>query len=415
MSARTAPSRPKKKAPAGLTTYEAFVLDKLSNTPVPVEVLASRAGLTRGEARLAIEGLVRRGIALLRAGSGYALATSTSLGTRRHGDVIEDNFAVLVGDSEERLGVLPDSSVDAMVLSSPYWKERDYNAPGQLGWEATPEEFVARLTKILAQCARVISPYGLIFFNFDDHVDRGKQSCIDAMLMTKLRFAGLEKFREIIWSKTSRMPNGTDNAPAHAYEKIFVLKKAGGSHYWDTLLARQEAKSGGMKRLDDVWTFPVASSGHARGKHFAAFPVELVERCLEIAVSEKGYCQKCGAPWVRKLERGVSTWRQNGTTRSRTREAKNRSGKADFNAALLENGKTADMKMADMRHAGWRPSCHHKGTPRRPLIADPFLGSGTTGIVAVKHGYDFFGIDINPDYVSAAAELIRKAVKGSDR
>lgn len=396
-------------AQPNMTTYETIVLAQLSNTPAPVEAIASRARLTRGDARLGLNGLVRRGLATLRAGSGYALASSKAKGSRRRGDVIAERFALLVGDAEERLGVLGAKTVDTIIMSSPYWKERDYGVPGQLGWEPTVDEFVDRLIRVLTACCRILSDYGLIFFNFDDHVDRGRQACIDAWLVTRLEQAGLEKFREIIWYKKAMVPNGTDNAPSHAYEKIFVFKKRRAKHHWDAFAARQEAKGGGMKRLSDVWEIAPASNSHSTGKHFAAFPAELVRRCLDVSTSARGYCKKCGAPWVRKLERGKSTWSETGSTTTRARARRHREGKAHANHALDASGKTVSMKMAPMRHVGWRPTCHHKGPPRRPLVADPFLGSGTTGIVSMQRSCDFFGVDINGDYVAKAAKVIRRA------
>jgi DNA modification methylase len=48
------------------------------------------------------------------------------------------------------------------------------------------------------------------------------------------------------------------------------------------------------------------------------------------------------------------------------------------------------------------------GSPRGGLVLDPFAGSGTTGVVALKHGRDFIGIDLNPKY----AEMARARLVG---
>ena len=42
------------------------------------------------------------------------------------------------------------------------------------------------------------------------------------------------------------------------------------------------------------------------------------------------------------------------------------------------------------------------------LVIDPFLGSGTTGIAALRHGRNFIGIDINPDYCLIAEKRLAK-------
>jgi site-specific DNA-methyltransferase (adenine-specific) len=42
------------------------------------------------------------------------------------------------------------------------------------------------------------------------------------------------------------------------------------------------------------------------------------------------------------------------------------------------------------------------------LIFDPFIGSGTTAVAALKLGRHFYGCDINPEYVKLANERIEK-------
>ena len=50
--------------------------------------------------------------------------------------------------------------------------------------------------------------------------------------------------------------------------------------------------------------------------------------------------------------------------------------------------------------------CVLAGCPKGGLVLDPFMGSGTTGVVAKRLGRDFIGIDINPDYCNMAADRI---------
>lgn len=395
---------------ARLTSLEAAVLPKLGDVPAPAETLAAKAKLTRGDTRIALSGLAAKGLAAMKGGCGWALSTSTSPGGKRPGDVVEKGFAILVGDAEERLGVLGDESVDMIATSSPYWHERDYGVAGQIGWERTPDAFVSRIVGVLKECGRVLRKHGLIFFNFDDHVSAGKLACLDAKIMTKLDAAGLEKFREIVWHKPNPQPCGTDNAPSHSYEKVFILRKKGAKHYWDAYAAREVAKGGGMKRIGDVWEVPVGGGGaHSNGAHYAAFPAEIVEKCLAVGTSEKGYCVTCGSPWVRVLERGQSTWKAVGATARRAASVRAKTGKADDNNARDAAGRNVAKKMADMRHTGWKPTCHCGAQVVKAVVADPFCGSGTTGIVSVARGCEFFGVDLNPQYVKDAAAAIRKA------
>jgi len=50
-------------------------------------------------------------------------------------------------------------------------------------------------------------------------------------------------------------------------------------------------------------------------------------------------------------------------------------------------------------NAGYKPG----------VVLDPFMGSGTTGIVAKKLGRDFIGLEVNPDYVKIAERRIKQA------
>ena len=61
---------------------------------------------------------------------------------------------------------------------------------------------------------------------------------------------------------------------------------------------------------------------------------------------------------------------------------------------------------------GWTPSCSCEGATRVPCtVLDPFSGSATTGMVALREGRHYIGIDLNPDYLDLAQARIegRKA------
>lgn len=54
--------------------------------------------------------------------------------------------------------------------------------------------------------------------------------------------------------------------------------------------------------------------------------------------------------------------------------------------------------------------CVLAGSPEGGTVLDPFLGSGTTGAVAVQHGRHFVGIELNPAY----ADMARKRIAAAD-
>lgn len=394
-------------APLRLRYNETRVLNSLTLAPQKIEELSAVCGFGFVTVRSVLGELAEKGLVSGSVGFGYTLPTSLPVRARqgnRH-DIVEDRFAVLCGDAEERLSWLPDSCADLIVTSSPYYKQRDYGVAGQIGWEPTSDVFVSRIVAVLAQCSRILRPHGLMFFNFDDgsgDPHAGKQECCDAKIMARLDEAGFNKFRTIIWHKTCSQPNGNDRAPNHVFEMVFVLKKPGASHYWDAFSAREEAKNGGYRRLTDIWDIAPDS----KSDHIAPFPQALVQRCIEVGVSDR-YCSACGAPWKRGIERISSSWKD----------------KFEYAGPATANGKVRDgnvrdknghvicrMKMADMKHVGWTPSCRHRAKAVKALIVDPFCGDGTTGIVATRFGNDFLGIDLNPDSVKTSATAIRRTI-----
>ena len=55
---------------------------------------------------------------------------------------------------------------------------------------------------------------------------------------------------------------------------------------------------------------------------------------------------------------------------------------------------------------GWQPTCSHDAEPIPATLLDPFSGSGTTGVAALRHGRAFIGIELNPEYIELARERI---------
>jgi DNA modification methylase len=50
--------------------------------------------------------------------------------------------------------------------------------------------------------------------------------------------------------------------------------------------------------------------------------------------------------------------------------------------------------------------CIDAGCPPGGRVCDPFLGAGTTGVVAKRRDCDFWGIELNPEYAQLARERI---------
>jgi hypothetical protein len=149
-----------------------------------------------------------------------------------------------------------------------------------------------------------------------------------------------------------------------------------------------------------VWHIATAPYSEA---HFATFPPALIEPCILAGCPAKA-CAKCGAPWVREIERET-------TGRGET-------------ASKLQDGiraKSSGMSLAEKRQAyrklglesppllktlGFSPSCSCYAGSVPGTVLDPFGGAGTTGLVADRLQRNAILIELNADYAAMAERRI---------
>ena len=238
-------------------------------------------------------------------------------------------------------------------------------------------------------------------------------------------------------------------------------RHAGFNDRWDGMSKEEQQAMGANKRT--VWS--IATQGFP-GAHFATFPEELV-RCPVLAgTSERGVCAACGAPWVRLgstrqpdvLGKALTTLRsKSGLTRHQMADmigvgsnnvrdweigghiptddhwvklctALNLNlSRSEFaeQAEYIVTGSQAGPKQkasqtdsyvnrpyaerklrVSLSTTDWQPTCEHDSEPVPAVVLDPFCGSGTTGVVALRHERSFIGIELNPEYI----ELARKRI-----
>jgi DNA modification methylase len=367
---------------------------------------------------------------------------------------------ILHGDVLDVLKEMPADSIHCCVTSPPYWGLRDYGVEGQIGLEPTVDVYISRMVEVFREVGRVLRPDGTCWLNIGDayagssmsggvgkgtihgsqHGDRKgvdlrmpgtKPLCglkpkdllmLPARLALALQADGWWLRSEIIWAKPNPMPESITDRPTSAHEKVFLLSKSR-RYFYDAEAIREpletaekrasrivyDGKSektstflppnpnGRNKR--NVWTIPTESFPEA---HFATFPRRLVEPCVKAGTSEKGCCPECGAPWKRRVvvERSDDNYYVTGKS-----QAKHEMGLV---TALSGYGPGGPPKR---RTDGWYPTC--KCPEHEPIpctVLDPFCGSGTTGLVALREGRRFIGIELNGDYIPLAYKRIFKGL-----
>ena len=180
--------------------------------------------------------------------------------------------------------------------------------------------------------------------------------------------------------RKGRYPQKKDKQRGHS------RRHDGFNDRWDEMSKEAQQAMGANKR--DVWT--IATQSYT-GDHFATFPEKLVEPCIRAGTSERGVCAQCGAPWERCVE---STGHVN--QRESAHVPNNCPTKTDSTGWAPTKRPTG----------GWQPTCACDADVVPATILDPFCGSGTTGVVALRQGRSFLGIELNPEYVQLGRQRI---------
>ena len=302
---------------------------------------------------------------------------------------------ILQGDCREVLKTLPDESVHCVVTSPPYWGLRDYGHVGQIGLERTAAAFVGDLVAVFQEVRRVLRADGTLWLVLDDSyaTDAKGERGIDKSTLSggawqmkahppKLargdwREAGFKRkdligipWRvalalqedgwwlrcDVIWAKTSCMPENVQDRPTRSHEYVFLLSKS--QHYYYDADAVRE---------------PDVGADHPRNV---------------IAKPEPS----CG---VLKPHTGIRT------AEGRNGQGRNRRSVWTVGPQPFAGGHTASFPPALIE------PCILAGCPEGGNVLDPFGGAGTTGLVADRLQRDAILIELNPEYAEMAKKRIR--------
>ena len=85
-----------------------------------------------------------------------------------------------------------------------------------------------------------------------------------------------------------------------------------------------------------------------------------------------------------------------------------KAGRAATGGTRNPSGAQPHLEPASSATTGWQPTCACDAATQPCLVLDPFMGSGTTALVAWGLGRDYLGVELNPDYVEMANERLRQ-------
>jgi len=364
---------------------------------------------------------------------------------------------VHVGDSLAVLRTLPDASVHCCVTSPPYWNLRDYGVDGQIGLEASIDDWVRVLVAVFTEVRRVLRDDGTLWLNVGDAyvtnppggygrtcglnqagrrraattargdfggLARKQRMGLPHRLVFALQAAGWWWRDEVVWHKRCPMPESTRDRSTQAHEFLFLLTKRP-KYFFDqegwkepvagTAHRRAARVPTGLvthRNRRSVWTL---TSEPFREAHFATYPTKLVEPCVLAGTSADGCCSSCGAPRNRIVKKGAVDRAHQIRCGSDANGEYHGQAQKLFELARAENASEVKARiLAGMREritVGWEPTCR-RGCPGGSVVPctvlDPFTGSGTTGLVATRLGRDFVGVELNPEYAAMARRRIDK-------
>ncbi len=275
---------------------------------------------------------------------------------------------ILCGDATAVLRQLPDNAVHCIVTSPPYYQQRDYSTELQLGNEDSPEAYTDHLRQVLVECLRVMRPDGTLWLNLGDKYQDGRLLGMPWRVALAAQEDGWILRSDIIWHKPNAMPSSVKNRPTTDHEYVFLLAKSA-NYFYDIDAIRephvtfspQSRMKGGRNHFGKVNGTP------EQGKNGGGS--NLHDGRWDQAFHPKGRNRR--TVWEIPL--------------SKFREAHF----AVFPEKLVE-------------------LCVLAGCPEGGIVLDPFIGSGTTAVVAQKLGRRYVGIDSNPDYCKLAHSRLRQ-------
>lgn len=298
-------------------------------------------------------------------------------------------WEVRQGDALTTLEMLPDESVQTCITSPPYFGLRDYGVDGQMGAESTPDAYVDRMAKVFTEVRRVLRNDGTLWLNVGDSYTSGgrlghgvrvgaKQRTnrgatettapirppqpeglkpkdligIPWMLAFALRANGWYLRCDIIWHKPNGMTESVKDRPTKVHEYLFLLSKSPRYHYDYEAIRESSVKGAAGSRFD------------------------------------------------------IGKTAVHGLNRASTKKRKEREGRNRRSVWSVATQPYREAHFATFPPKLVEP-CVLASCPLNGLVLDPFSGAGTTGLVAVRLGRRYLGIELNSAYCELARQRIR--------
>jgi site-specific DNA-methyltransferase (adenine-specific) len=271
------------------------------------------------------------------------------------------------GDAASLLQQFPADLADTIVTSPPYFRQRDYRGETQIGREATPDGYVQRLVDVFAQCRRVLHERGSLWLVLGDKYLDGEQLGMPWRVALALKNDGWILRSDIIWHKPNAMPSPVKNRPTVDHEYVFFLTRSK-DYYYDADAIREPHV-----------TFTEKSKMRGGRNHFF---------------------KRNSTP-----EQGKNSGSSN-LHNARWDQAFHPKGRNKRTVWSIPLSKFREAHFAVFPETLVR-TCVLAGSPPEGVVLDPFMGSGTTALVARELERHYIGVDCIPEYCDMARRRLQ--------
>lgn len=319
---------------------------------------------------------------------------------------------------------LSDKSVQCVITSPPYWRLRDYGVEGQIGLEASLDEYIATIVAVMREVRRVLKDDGTLWLNLGDSYagsGKGGQSekkrsvnwqarygnhgvvpiglkpkdlCgIPWRLAFALQADGWYLRSDIVWAKPNPMPESVTDRPTRSHEYLFLLSKQG-SYYYDADAIREPLET--IERQGARRSYPPSTaSSYGNGGHiemrgpFAGLPLNPAGRNKRDVWTADDWDSA-----IQTLTEGdrveLLLWLRGEIDHLPKRDVWTISPEPTPEAHFA----TFPSKLVEL--------CILAGSRIGDVVFDPFLGSGTVGKVVERLGRRWVGTELSAEYIEIA-------------
>ncbi len=324
----------------------------------------------------------------------------------------------ICGDASEVLQKLPDSSIDCVVTSPPYYHKREYLAGG-IGMEDSYQGYITKILVITSQIYRILKPTGSFWLNIGDSYKNKQLLNIPHRVAIKMQDEQNWILRNtVIWDKMKGAMSQSKDSLGNEYEPIFHFVKQKNGYYYDADAVR---KKPGEARIENGAIVSATGVSGVRYKRKIQLSTELTEEQRANALEDLD----CVLERMRKGEltdfrmviKGAQQRVTNGDTTKLSGRARELQDKgyyflfynpkgsmiSDVWQIIPEDSQGRTLHFApypeDLVKTPIVLTCPHDG-----IVLDPFAGTGTTNYVAAGLGRKSIGIDKAMEYIELAQD-----------